>query len=301
MPNFHFSEVENERLQTAIMSFQREIQPAVGAAGRGRPSATTRSRAARWCGGRTASGCHEIEGDGGDYRTARSRPHLAPPLLTPEGAKVQPDWLYAFLQGPITIRPWLNVRMPTFGLDDGRWNAIIDYFEATGEFDRTVPDLRPRRADQHGRPGQRAVRRCCSARSATCSGAIPADQPIDSLAPDLRMAHERLKPEWILDWLRNPGADSARHADAAVLADAAVPEVVVPAVWRRCGAADPGDPGPPDDAARRAVARSGRRARARTDGFWLQARASGSQAVCSSTGLHAGPDPESRARSPITI
>ena len=65
-------------------------------------------------------------------KTVVSDPTLAPPLLTPEGAKVQPDWLYAFLQAPITIRPWLNVRMPTFGLDDGRWNAIIDYFEATG-------------------------------------------------------------------------------------------------------------------------------------------------------------------------
>ena len=35
-------------------------------------------------------------------------------------------------------------------------------------------------------------------------GAIPADQPVSNLAPDLRMTHERLKPEWILDWLRNP-------------------------------------------------------------------------------------------------
>jgi hypothetical protein len=35
-------------------------------------------------------------------------------------------------------------------------------------------------------------------------GAIPRDQPLSNLAPDLRMTHERLKPEWILDWLRNP-------------------------------------------------------------------------------------------------
>jgi hypothetical protein len=33
---------------------------------------------------------------------------------------------------------------------------------------------------------------------------IPADQPTDSLAPDLRMAVDRLQPEWILDWLINP-------------------------------------------------------------------------------------------------
>ena len=52
-------------------------------------------------------------------------PSLGPPLLTPEGARVQPDWLYAFLRGPIPIRPWLNVRMPTFGLDDANLNGVI--------------------------------------------------------------------------------------------------------------------------------------------------------------------------------
>ena len=49
-------------------------------------------------------------------------------MLTPEGARVQPDWLYAFVRGPITIRPWLNVRMPSFGLDDQNVNQVISYF-----------------------------------------------------------------------------------------------------------------------------------------------------------------------------
>ena len=51
-------------------------------------------------------------------------------MLTPEGARVQPDWLNAFLRGPITIRPWLSVRMPTFGLDDVNVNGVIRYFGA---------------------------------------------------------------------------------------------------------------------------------------------------------------------------
>ena len=55
MPDFHFSEVENERLQTAIMSFQRDVQPAVGAAGADGEARLHRARAARSCGGRTAS------------------------------------------------------------------------------------------------------------------------------------------------------------------------------------------------------------------------------------------------------
>ena len=35
-------------------------------------------------------------------------------------------------------------------------------------------------------------------------GAIPKDQPTANLAPDLRMAPERLNPDWILDWLKKP-------------------------------------------------------------------------------------------------
>jgi len=37
-------------------------------------------------------------------------------------------------------------------------------------------------------------------------GAIPKDQPTSNLAPDLRMAPDRLQPDWILQWLKNPGA-----------------------------------------------------------------------------------------------
>ena len=37
-------------------------------------------------------------------------------------------------------------------------------------------------------------------------GSIPKDQPTSNLAPDLRLARERLQPDWILSWLRNPGA-----------------------------------------------------------------------------------------------
>jgi hypothetical protein len=35
-------------------------------------------------------------------------------------------------------------------------------------------------------------------------GTIPKDQPTANLAPDLRMAPERLQPEWILQWLKKP-------------------------------------------------------------------------------------------------
>ena len=129
MPNFDLADEEIARLMTAIMSFQREIQP--------QQAMPAKSARADYLGqGRTmvhrrnCVGCHIIEGDGGDFVKLVAEPSLGPPMLTPEGARVQADWLYAFLRGPITIRPWIDVRMPTFGLDDENLNTVISYFGA---------------------------------------------------------------------------------------------------------------------------------------------------------------------------
>ncbi|HKY22855.1 MAG TPA: c-type cytochrome [Vicinamibacterales bacterium] len=202
MPDFRFNAVENERLQTAIMSFQREVQPASALPPRtAMRDFTVNGRAL--VRRQNCVGCHEIEGDGGDYKTLVADASLAPPLLTPEGAKVQPDWLYAFLQGPITIRPWLDVRMPTFGLDDRRWNGIINYFQATGRSTEQFRTYDHQQLTQMAAPG-RELFELLQCQKCHVLGAIRPDQDRASLAPDLRMAHERLKPEWVLDWLRNP-------------------------------------------------------------------------------------------------
>ena len=95
-------------------------------------------------------------------------------------------------------------RVPTFGLDDERWNAIIDYFEATGNSIGSFRTYNHAELTSMAGPGRELfdLLRC---QQCHVLGAIPADQPLSNLAPDLRMTHERLKPEWILDWLRNPG------------------------------------------------------------------------------------------------
>ncbi|MGB7220667.1 MAG: c-type cytochrome [Vicinamibacterales bacterium] len=202
MPNFDLSDVEVERLVTAIMSFQREIQP---------PAAMP-AQSARYDylqAGRTlvhrrnCVGCHIIEDAGGDFLKLVENPSLGPPRLTPEGARVKPDWLYAFLRAPITIRPWLNVRMPTFGLDDVALNGTIRYFgsisNTVGPF-QTHETVRVANTDAAGKQmfEQFQCQKC------HVLGAIPKDQPTDNLAPDLRMASDRLNPDWIVEWLKNP-------------------------------------------------------------------------------------------------
>jgi mono/diheme cytochrome c family protein len=203
MPNFDLSDVEVERLVTALMSFQREIQP---------PGAMP-VRSARYdyeTAGRTlvhrrnCVGCHIIEGDGGDFVKLVADPSLGPPMLTPEGARVQPDWLYAFLRGPITIRPWLNVRMPTFGLDDVNLNGVIRYF---GAVSNTIGPFQThdilKTANVNDASGK-ALFEKLKCQQCHVLGAVPKDQPTSNLAPDLRMAPERLNPDWILQWLKKP-------------------------------------------------------------------------------------------------
>jgi mono/diheme cytochrome c family protein len=203
MPNFDLSDLEVDRLLLAIMSFQREIQP---------PAALP-VRSARYdyqVAGRTlvhrrnCVGCHIIEGDGGDFIKLVADPSLGPPMLTPEGARVQPDWLYAFLRGPITIRPWLAVRMPTFGLDDPNLNGVIRYF---GSISNTIGPFQTHemvKASTTTDTGAKALFELLKCQQCHVLGTIPKDQPTSNLAPDLRMSAERLNPEWIIEWLKRP-------------------------------------------------------------------------------------------------
>ena len=203
MPNYDFSSEEVHLLTTAIMSFQRDVQPTAALVqGSARQDGLRVGRAL--VRRRNCVACHQIENDGGDYQALVTDPSLAPPLLTPEGAKVKPDWLYAFFKGPITIRPWLDVRMPTFDLEDEHWNQVLDYFGAISE---TIGEFRPHSVVSSRRGSVATggelfdLLRC---QQCHVLDEIPADQPTENLAPDLRMTPERLQADWIIDWIRDP-------------------------------------------------------------------------------------------------
>ena len=151
---------------------------------------------------RNCVGCHTIEGAGGDFVRLVAEPSLGPPLLTPEGSRVQPEWLRAFLHGPITIRPWLSVRMPSFGLQERELDQVGRYFRVIAP---PNPTLSPSPATITAAAGKDLFE-LLKCQQCHVLGAVPKDQPTSNLAPDLRMGHERLQPEWIVAWLQNPSA-----------------------------------------------------------------------------------------------
>jgi mono/diheme cytochrome c family protein len=153
------------------------------------------------------TGCHIIENAGGDIRRLYAdNLTLAPPILNGEGEKAQAEWLFNFVKAPQPIRPWLSLRMPTFGLSDEEANAVVGYFESLDKVQ--VPFVHIEKAAFS--PESVAAGKLLTGKdyfdcfSCHQRGAQKPQGPPEGWAPDLALAHLRLNPEWIVKWLHDP-------------------------------------------------------------------------------------------------
>ena len=152
-------------------------------------------------------GCHEIEGRGGFIRKYyQENPALAPPVLNGQGEKVQSQWFFGFLKAPIPIRPWLEIRMPTFGLSNEHTGMLVDYFNNLSkvEFPFTFFDeknVSPEYLDAARKLVSRDYFNCFSCHQ---QGDRKPEGPVEGWAPDLALARQRLNPHWIINWLKDP-------------------------------------------------------------------------------------------------
>ena len=140
---------------------------------------------------------------------------LAPPILVGEGRKVQSPWLFEFLQEPFPLRPWFEIRMPTFGLNDNDISALTRYFAAVdgGPYPhRRIREREPAYilAKRQAQPDYYARVQKLADVEAQCGGChvrgkqTPEGKPPSEWAPDLSLSQQRLQPEWILAWLKDP-------------------------------------------------------------------------------------------------
>jgi mono/diheme cytochrome c family protein len=207
MPNFHLNKQEITDLVTVIQGFSKarmdtDMRPAV-----------TAQRAAIEEGRRiirdhNCTACHIIGKQGGAIRAKIKDPGYFPPSLDGEGEKVIPVWLFTFLKGPTTVRPWLNVRMPTFGLNDHETVAISRMFanldKAEYPFESEYFKLEPATPDLLAGGSKLFTDFKCLQCHFTEQGKTERDAA--DLAPNLSLARSRLRPAWIEKWLRDPQA-----------------------------------------------------------------------------------------------
>ena len=160
--------------------------------------------------------CHQLEKSGSHISATMSPEDVAfiPPIITGEGRKVQEPWLHDFLQNPSTtgrpnsIRPWMKIRMPTFSLADDEITRLTKYFLGLSNQELELRDYKSFRpnplllADGESLFNDLQCMKCHPAGNVS---ARPGEGSTNDLAPNLTMARDRLKPEWIVDWLADPG------------------------------------------------------------------------------------------------
>ncbi|HEY8517570.1 MAG TPA: c-type cytochrome [Candidatus Binatia bacterium] len=212
MPNFQLADEDIVALRVWLQSRTERMPPKSFQDPQNDPR-LMRVREGRWViENYNCMGCHEIDGRGGYIRRLyEDNPTSAPPILNGEGAKVQPDWLYAFLKDPARqpLRFWLKVRMPTFHLSAEETTKVIEYFSAVANQTQPYFFFDPR---QDSTPELLQVGELLmsdeyfSCWSCHVRGDKTPEGPMEQWAPNLAYAHERLNPEWILAWIKDPPA-----------------------------------------------------------------------------------------------
>jgi len=204
MPNFGMSEREATAVLTNVMGFTKESALATRRAG-GDPRTAALAEGRKLITRYNCQGCHLIEGHGRAIKSLLGDNEAAlPPNLAAEGARVQGDWLFAYLHDPsrVKMRPWLNVRMPTFGFTDDQANTVISYFEAREQShpflsEPPIPD--PRSLAVGGVVF--GMLQCSRCHPTSAEAALNASA---DLAPSLLLAHDRLRYDWVPLWIQDP-------------------------------------------------------------------------------------------------
>ncbi len=201
MPNFRFSDKDVTAIAGVLTSLvhdptpleMRDKTPAAIAEGR------------QLIAEKNCKGCHIVEGAGGDIRPALEQAQW-PPNLNTEGWKTQPLWLHPFLKDPgiVKLRPWMSTRMPTFHLTEQQAATIERYFSALDKVDypfiSTAIDTDPEKL----RIGADLFAKMQCSSCHPTSAAIPPGKAPEDLAPNLQLAGQRLRPDWVLQWVLDP-------------------------------------------------------------------------------------------------
>jgi cytochrome c551/c552 len=220
MPNLHLTKEQVRDLTTFLMGSQESALPVTY---QYKPLDYRRDIQEGWWVVRkyNCMGCHQlIPGQKTSLmslaRYQEAQEQLPPKLLT-EGARVDPQWLLHFLANPSLsdtdtnrngIRPYLQVRMPTFSFSENELGKLVRFFQALSRqpfpyIPEQPPALTAKETDM--------ARSLFSSPAAPCLKCHATGDPAHdktATAPNFLQAKGRLKPDWVERWIIDPQAIS---------------------------------------------------------------------------------------------
>lgn len=203
MPDFGFSDEETEALTSFVLSLTKDAIPLEMQ--RRLNLKEQQIEKGRFLVSKfNCTGCHTMDGKIGSLWASIEDKGSAPPVLDGEGAKVQEKWLHDFLKTPRTIRPWLTYRMPTFGLTEEEITDLVQYFTHLAGLEITYKGLQiPETTPEKLAAGEVLFEKfqCVKCHQVSAETSMLG---ASFLAPDLGLTQERLKPEWVVEWLKDP-------------------------------------------------------------------------------------------------
>ncbi|HLZ90352.1 MAG TPA: c-type cytochrome [Candidatus Acidoferrum sp.] len=220
MPNLHLTKEQIRALTTFLMGSQESALPI---SYQYKPLDYRRDIQEGWWIVRkyNCMGCHQlIPGQKTSLmalpRYQEAQEQLPPKLLT-EGARVDPQWLLRFLANPSLsdndtnrngIRPYLQVRMPTFSFSENELGKLVRFFQALSQQPFPyIPEQRPMLTAQE----TNMARSLFSSPAAPCLKCHATGDPTHdrtATAPNFLQAKGRLKPDWVERWIIDPQAIS---------------------------------------------------------------------------------------------
>jgi cytochrome c2/uncharacterized ParB-like nuclease family protein len=231
MPNMHLGKEQIRSLTTFLMGSQESSLPA---AYQYRPLDYRHDIQEGWWIVKkyNCMGCHQlISGQKTSlmmmarYQGPDGQEQLPPKLLT-EGARVDPEWLLRFLKNPALndvarstsardadanrngVRPYLEVRMPTFSFSENELGKLVRFFQALSQ--QPLP-YTPQQTQVLSAKETEMARSLFSSTAAPCLKCHATGDPAHdrtATAPNFLLAKERLKPDWVERWIIDPQAIS---------------------------------------------------------------------------------------------
>ena len=206
MPQFDLADEDIKALRIVLGGFrERKVPNAISADQGSRVDQVVEGR--RLMQQYNCVGCHEIENRGGFVRKYyKDNEASAPPPLNGEGEKVQSPWFFGFLKAPITLRPGWRFGCRPLGFPTTiriNWWAISMVFRKSIFPYAYIDDGKIPR--EHIDAAKILVSKdYFNCFSCHVQGGRTPEGPKEGWAPDLAMARQRLNPNWIIKWIKDP-------------------------------------------------------------------------------------------------